>query len=105
MEPKRSAIPPAAFTNLLRVGSNPDEFYLTFAQIAQPASDNAHLVSSLVTTPVCAKSILRALAESIVRYEARFGEIAEPAPAEDADASPAPVKRKKAPTRKRAATG
>ena len=99
MDPKGNAMPPAAYVNLLRIGFNPGEFYLTFAQLAQGGSDGAHLVSSLVTSPARAKAILSALSESVERYEERFGEIAEHAPdapdAPDAGkaAKPAPVKR------------
>ncbi len=36
---------------------------------------HAHLVASLVTAPVYAKAMLKALSESIESYEKRFGEI------------------------------
>ncbi len=93
MDPKGTALPPAAFVNLLRVGFNSAEFYLTFAQVAQAPSDGAHLVSSLVTPPARVKAILRALTESVERYEESFGEIPELAPAADTDAKPKPARR------------
>ena len=88
MDPKGNALPPAAFVNLLRIAFNSEEFYLNFAQLTQVGSDGAHLVSSLVTSPARAKAILRALSESVERYEERFGEIDEPTSAEDAVARP-----------------
>ena len=96
MDSKGNAMPPAAFVNLIRIAFNPGEFYLTFAQLAQGGPDGAHLVSSLVTSPARAKTILSALSQSVERYEERFGEIAEHAPdAPDAGkaAKPARVKR------------
>jgi hypothetical protein len=100
MDSKSTKMPAAAFANMLRVGIKPGEIYLTFAQVAQPPSEGAHLVSSLVTSPVCAKSILRVLTESVERYEEQFGEITEPvqanAPAKVAKARPARAKRKAA---------
>ena len=110
MDPKETTLPPAAFVNLLRVGFNPGEFYLTFAQLAQGSSGGAHLVSSLVTSPARAKAMLSALSESVERYEERFGEIAEHAPDADGAASPEKVERTaagaaKPPQIKRAARG
>jgi hypothetical protein len=93
MDNKGTALPVAAFANLLRVGFKSGEIYLTFAQVAQPPSEGAHVVSSLVTSPTCAKSILRALTESVENYEERFGEIAEQAPVQDAKASPKQTRR------------
>ncbi len=76
-DPKSGGLPPAAYVNLLRVAFNPAEFFLAFAQRAQSAhgGGGAHLVASLVTTPVYAKAMLKALSESIDSYEKRFGEI------------------------------
>jgi hypothetical protein len=93
MDPKGNVMPPAAYANLLRVAFNPGEFYLAFAQMTQASSDGAHLVSSLVTSPVRAKAILRVLSESVQGYEERFGEIPEPEPAEEPKASPVRAKR------------
>ena len=50
---------------------------------AEKEASAARLVSSLVTTPIHAKAMLRALASAIERYEQQFGEIPaiEPRPA------------------------
>lgn len=76
-DPKSGGLPPSAYVNLLRVGFNPAEFFLAFAQRAQSAhgGGDAHLVAALVTAPVYAKAMLKALSESIDGYEKRFGEI------------------------------
>ena len=82
---KRAPLPPAAYVNFLRVAHQPNEFFLVFGQIAQREGAAAHLVSSLVTSPATAKSMLRALAESVERYERRFGEIRSDLPAPAAE--------------------
>ena len=91
-DPKTATIPPGAYVNFLRVALAPSEFHLVFAQLAPGQTPAAHLVSSLVTTPVHAKAMLRALAETIERYEEQFGEIPviepEPVAASPADEPP-----------------
>jgi hypothetical protein len=74
-QPKSAPLPPAAYANFLRVAQSRSEFFLAFGQIAQPEVAGAHLVSSLVTSPAHAKSMLRTLAEAVARYEKRFGAI------------------------------
>ena len=80
------ALPPALYVNFLRIAHQRNELFLTFGQLAQDGSSGAHLVASLVASPTHAKSMLRALADAVARYEKRFGEIrlAEPEPPAEA---------------------
>ena len=75
--------PPGSYVNFLRVAHAPAEFHLTFGQLAPGQAPAARLVSALVTTPMHAKAMLRALASAIERYEEQFGEVPaiEPKPA------------------------
>ncbi len=90
--PKTQMFPAGAYVNLLRVAHGPSEVYLAFAQASPGKTPAAHLLSSLVTTPVHAKAMLRALAETIESYEKQFGEI--PAVEPQAEAKPPAQKRK-----------
>ncbi len=99
-DPKTQALPPGSYVNFLRIAHGPSEIYLAFGQSAPGQTPAAHLVSSLVTTPVHAKAMLRALATTVERYEKQFGEIpvAEPQPgaagtAEERPADAGPAKR------------
>jgi hypothetical protein len=74
---KPPALPPSPYVNLLRVTVANSEVHLAFGQMA-PGQGQAHLVSSMVTTPVHAKAMLRALSETVERYEEKFGEIELP---------------------------
>ena len=81
-EQQNGMMPPAAYVNFLRVAHQKGEFFLAFGQLSQEGKgEKAHLVSSLVTTPSCAKAMARALMEAVARYEARHGEIADSTPA------------------------
>ena len=73
--PKAQMFPAGSYVNLLRVAHSPAEVYLTFAQSSPGKSAAAHLLSSLVTTPMHAKAMLGALASTIERYEEQYGEI------------------------------
>ncbi len=64
-KPKAQMFPAGSYVNLLRVAHGPSEVYLAFAQASPGKTPAAHLLSSLVTTPVHAKAMLRALAETI----------------------------------------
>lgn len=81
-----AGLPPATYANFLQVAHGQAEFFLAFGQLARGRADQAHLASTLVTSPAHAKAMLAVLEEAIQRYEARFGEIAalepavEPAP-------------------------
>jgi len=88
-DPKAKPTPAGAYTNWLRVAHGPSEIYLAFGQTAPGQTSAAHLLSSLVTTPVHAKAMLRALDKTIKSYEKQFGEIPEIEPKPKAAAGPA----------------
>ncbi len=64
-----------AYSNFALITHSPSEFVLDFAQV-MPQVPHARVVARVVTTPVHAKLLLRALAENIGRFEAQFGAIA-----------------------------
>ena len=66
----------ARFCNQVMIGHDPESFELRFIYIA-PGSPKGILQSHVILTPQHAKRLLRALADNIHRYEARFGEIPE----------------------------
>jgi hypothetical protein len=83
MEPStRALLPPALYVNVLRIAHRPTEFFLSFAQTVQDRPGEAHLVASLVTSPVHAKAMLAVLAQAVQRHEECFGEVRVPAPGE-----------------------
>jgi len=88
-DPKAKPTPAGAYTNWLRVAHGPSEIYLAFGQTAPGQTSAAHLLASLVTTPVHAKAMLRALDKTIKSYEKQFGEIPEIEPKPEAAAGPA----------------
>ena len=104
-DPKAPTISPGAYANFLQVALAHSEFHLAFAQLAPGARQAPQLVASLVTTPVHANAMLRALAKTIERYEAQFGEIPvieprpQPVAASPADAPPAAAGSAKRPAR------
>jgi hypothetical protein len=71
--------PPATYVNFLRIAQSSGEIFLAFGQANADSGPDAQLVASLVTSPVHAKAMLRALAQSIALHESRFGVIPEPA--------------------------
>jgi hypothetical protein len=66
-----------AYSNFALITHSPSEFVLDFAQML-PQLPQARVVARVISTPVHAKLLLRALAENIGRYEAQFGPIAAP---------------------------
>jgi len=66
-----------AYSNFALITHSPSEFVLDFAQV-MPQVPHARVVARVVTTPVHAKLLLRALTENVGRYEAQFGVIAPP---------------------------
>jgi len=66
-----------AYSNFALITHSPSEFVLDFAQV-MPQVPHARVVARVVTTPVHAKLLLRALAENVGRFEAQFGVIAPP---------------------------
>ena len=69
------ALPAGAYVNLLQIMTAPSEIHLTFGQHGPGQTTGAHLLSSLVTTPIHAKAMLRVLAETLENYEEKYGVI------------------------------
>jgi len=65
------------YSNFALITHSPSEFVLDFAQM-MPQTPQARVVARVVTTPVHAKLLLRALAENVSRFETQFGPIATP---------------------------
>lgn len=64
------------YSNFFKVGHNAFEFVLVFGQF-YPENGNAQLHTRIITNPIYVKIFLKALQESIARYEKTFGEIQE----------------------------
>ena len=74
------AVPPGlepVYSNFALITHSPSEFVLDFAQL-MPQVPQAHVVARVITTPVHAKLLLRALAENVSRFETQFGPIVAP---------------------------
>ena len=91
---ERSAAPPArrrsrststtttaqgAYSNLVLINHNENEFVLDFAYI-QPSAPRARVRARIISSPRHTKRLLRALEHNVRRYEERFGRIEEPEP-------------------------
>jgi hypothetical protein len=66
-----------AYSNLVLVNHNENEFILDFAYI-QPSAPRARVRSRIISSPRHTKRLLRALEVNVRRYEERFGKIDEP---------------------------
>lgn len=66
------------YANHFKVGHNAFEFVLDFGQL-YPESEEAQLLTRIITSPIYAKALLETLRKSIERYEQAFGVI----PSED----------------------
>jgi hypothetical protein len=66
-----------AYSNLVLVNHNDNEFVLDFAYI-QPGAPRARVRSRIISSPRHTKRLLRALEVNVRRYEERFGAIEEP---------------------------
>ncbi|MCC6499081.1 MAG: DUF3467 domain-containing protein [Anaerolineales bacterium] len=73
-----------AYANLARISHSPTEFVIDFGHLI-PGEPTANINARVVTTPLSAKMLLRALNENLARYEAAFGEIKIPSGASLAD--------------------
>ena len=62
------------YANFFKVGHNAFEFVLDFGQYYRENED-AELYTRIITSPFYAKSLLKTLNESILRYELNFGAI------------------------------
>jgi hypothetical protein len=66
-----------AYSNLVLINHNENEFVLDFAYI-QPAAPRARVRARIISSPRHTKRLLRALEVNLKRYEERFGKIDEP---------------------------
>ena len=67
----------AAYSNLALIQHSASEFVIDFAKV-MPNMPTARVGARIVTTPMHAKLLLRALAENIDKYEAQYGPIYVP---------------------------
>lgn len=75
------------YSNLVMIAHGPEEFVLDFIRV-MPGVPQARVKSRVVVTAPHAKRLLAALADNIRRYEAQYGEIAEPVPMPNVRFSP-----------------
>ena len=68
-----------AYSNLVLINHNENEFVLDFAYI-QPSAPRARVRARIISSPRHTKRLLRALEHNVRRYEERFGRIEEPEP-------------------------
>ena len=68
-----------AYSNLVLINHNDNEFVLDFAYM-QPGAPRARVRSRVISSPRHTKRLLRALEFNLRRYEERFGKIDEPDP-------------------------
>jgi len=74
-------VPPdldAIYANFVLITHSASEIILDFACVL-PNTPKAKVHARIITTPMHAKLLLRALSENLSRYEAQFGEIKLPA--------------------------
>ncbi|MDM8526892.1 DUF3467 domain-containing protein [Anaerolineales bacterium HSG24] len=67
----------ATYANLALISHSTSEVIIDFARI-MPNIPKAKVYSRIVMTPMNAKLLLRALAENLQKYEAKYGEIPVP---------------------------
>ena len=60
------------YANYFKVGHNAFEFLLDFGQL-YAESQRAQFHTRIITNPICAKSLLGILGQSLERYEQTFG--------------------------------
>jgi hypothetical protein len=72
----------AVYSNMAVIMHSPSEVILDFAQVL-PNVPRARVHARIITSPLHAKLLLRALQENLERYEAQFGEIRIPPSGED----------------------
>jgi hypothetical protein len=73
-------IPPdlkTEYINLVRIAHSPSEIVFDFAQML-PGAASVQVRSRIVMSPLGAKLFFRALEENLSKYEAAYGEIAQP---------------------------
>src|SRR5437868_1484580 len=72
-----------AYTNLVLINHNENEFVLDFAYL-QPAAPRARVRSRIISSPRHTKRLLRALEINLRRYEERYGKIEDVEPTDPA---------------------
>jgi hypothetical protein len=73
-------VPPdldATYANFAMITHSPSEIIIDFARVL-PNAPQSKVHARIVTTPMHAKLLLRALTENLKKYEAQFGEIKLP---------------------------
>ncbi len=65
----QDSMPGGEYTNLMNVGYSKEEFLLTFANIFPPSGK---VVAKILTNPGHLKRMIKALEDSIKKYEAQF---------------------------------
>ena len=67
----------ATYANFAMITHSPSEIIIDFARVL-PNAPKSKVHARIVTTPMHAKLLLRALTENLEKYEAQFGEIKLP---------------------------
>jgi len=67
----------AIYSNLAVITHSASEIVIDFARVL-PNTPKAQVHARIITTPLHAKLLLRALNENLEKYEAQFGEIKTP---------------------------
>ena len=67
----------ATYANFAVITHTPSEIILDFAQVL-PNTPRGKVLARIVTTPMNAKLLLRALSENLDKYEAKYGEVKLP---------------------------
>jgi hypothetical protein len=67
----------ATYANFAMITHSPSEIIIDFARVL-PNTPKSKVHARIVTTPMHAKLLLRALTENLEKYEAQFGEIKLP---------------------------
>ncbi len=62
------------YSNLAIITHSPAEFIIDFTRVV-PGVPKAKVQSRIITTPMHAKMLMKALKENIDKFESRFGEI------------------------------
>ncbi len=74
-------VPPgleATYSNFALIAHSASEIIIDFARV-MPNTPKAKVYARIITTPIHAKLLLRALSDNLEKYEAQFGEVKLPA--------------------------
>ena len=77
-------VPPdldATYSNLALITHSASEIIIDFARVL-PNTPRAKVYARIITTPLHAKLLLRALSDNLEKYEAQFGEVKLPSDAD-----------------------